>query len=91
MLKLDQKERDILKSYDAEEWQSLGKHKSELARYQKYTRATFQKDRRVNIRISSKDLEGVQKKAMEEAIPYQTLLSSIIHKFVSGTLVPRRD
>lgn len=90
MLKLDQKERDILKSYESDEWQSLGKHKAELARYQKYARATFQKDRRVNIRISSKDLEGVQKKALEEAIPYQTLLSSIIHKFVSGTLVPRR-
>lgn len=90
MLKLDQKERDILKSFESEEWHSLGKHKSELARYQKYARATFQKNRRVNIRISSKDLEGVQKKALEEAIPYQTLLSSIIHKFVSGTLVPRR-
>jgi predicted DNA binding CopG/RHH family protein len=90
MLKLDRKERNILKSFESNEWHSLEKHKSELARYQKYARDTFQKNRRINIRISAKDLEGVQKRALEEAIPYQTLLSSIIHKFVSGTLVAKR-
>ncbi|MBL0350199.1 MAG: antitoxin [Elusimicrobia bacterium] len=89
MSKLEKEEQDILRSYEAGEWTPLGK-KADLGRYQKYARATFQKDRRVNIRISSKDLAGAQKKAMEEGIPYQTLISSVIHKYVAGVLVSKR-
>ena len=51
-----------------------------------YAAATFRKDKRVNIRISGKDLEALQKWALEEGLPYQTLISSLIHKFVSGRL-----
>lgn len=51
-----------------------------------YALATFKKDRRVNIRISSKDLAAIQKRAMMEGIPYQTLISSIFHKYLSGRL-----
>ena len=47
---------------------------------------TFRKDRRLNIRISSKDLEAIQKRALEEGLPYQTLISSLLHKFASGRL-----
>jgi len=50
----------------------------------------FKKDKRVNSRLSSRDLAGVQKKAMKEAIPYQTLMASVIHKYVSGALVQRK-
>lgn len=49
--------------------------------------ATLLKDKRVNIRISSRDLEGLQAKAAEEGVPYQTLMASVLHKFVSGRLV----
>jgi predicted DNA binding CopG/RHH family protein len=62
---------------------------AEAERYQEYARATFKKDRRVNIRISSKDLEGIQTRALEEGIPYQTLIASVLHKYVSGRLVER--
>ncbi len=55
-------------------------------RYAGYAASTFGKDRRVNIRISGKDLDALQKRALEEGLPYQTLISSLIHKFVSGRL-----
>jgi len=47
---------------------------------------TSRKDKRINIRISNRDLIAVQSRASEEGIPYQTLVSSIIHKYVSGSL-----
>lgn len=60
--------------------------KRERSRYTRYAKATFRKDRRVNIRISSKDLEEIQKRALEEGLPYQTLISSLLHKYASGRL-----
>ena len=88
-IKLDNEEKELLVSYEGEEWQSVGQLEAEKERYQGYARATFRKDTRVNIRISSKDLEAIQKKAVEEGIPYQTLMASVLHKFVSGRLVER--
>ncbi|MFZ1402742.1 MAG: antitoxin, partial [Anaerolineae bacterium] len=55
--------------------------------YQAYARATFRKDRRVNIRLTEKDLVGLQLRALEEGLPYQTLMASILHKYVVGRLV----
>jgi predicted DNA binding CopG/RHH family protein len=52
--------------------------------YQKIAQATLRKDKRINIRIASKDLDEIQKKALEEGIPYQTLISSILRKYTSG-------
>ena len=89
MLKLNEEEKQILESYERKEWKSVENAKAQSQRYQEYARSTFQKDRRVNIRISTKDLEGIQKKAIEEGIPYQTLISSILHKYLSGRLVEK--
>ena len=89
MAKLNKEEKDLLKSYDAGEWKSVKPSKEDARRYQNYARSTFQKDRRVNIRISSKDLDDMRKKALQEGIPYQTLMSSVIHKYVSGVLKDR--
>jgi predicted DNA binding CopG/RHH family protein len=89
MDKLDKEEREILRGVEADEWKSVPKKKRELARYGEYAKATFRKDRRINIRISSKDLEALQKRALEEGIPYQTLVSSVLHKYVSGRLGER--
>jgi predicted DNA binding CopG/RHH family protein len=86
---LDQEERDFLESYERGEWQSSENLESEAQRYREYARATFRKDTRVNIRISSKDLDAIQKRALEEGIPYQTLIASVLHKFISGRLVDR--
>ncbi len=88
-MKLDKDETNLLKSYEADEWRSAKKSKAEAARYRKYAQATFRKDKRVNIRISEKDLMGIQKRAIEEGIPYQTLMSSILHKYLAGALVEK--
>jgi predicted DNA binding CopG/RHH family protein len=82
-------EKEILESYEKDEWESISNLESESERYRKYAGATFKKDKRVNIRMSQKDLMAIQKKALEEGIPYQTLLSSIIHKYVSGRLTEK--
>ena len=60
---------------------------AEVSRLQEYAAATFKKDRRINIRISSKDLHALQKRALREGIPYQTLVASILHKYASGQFV----
>lgn len=83
---MDQFEKEIVESYENDEWQSVSNLKEEKERYQSYAQGTFRKDKRVNIRISRKDLEAIQKRALEEGIPYQTLMTSILHKYVSGRL-----
>jgi predicted DNA binding CopG/RHH family protein len=79
MAKLSTEEKDILESVDAGEWRSVRGKKKE----------TFRKDRRVNIRMAGRDLEAIQKRAMLEGIPYQTLIASILHKFAAGRLVDK--
>ena len=84
-MKLDANEKEIVESVERGEWRSV-KAKRERNRYARYARATFRKDRRLNIRISSKDLEAIQKRAVEEGLPYQTLIASLLHKYASGRL-----
>ena len=88
-IKLYAEEKEILASYEADEWTSVGNVEIEKQTYSEYATSTFKKDRRVNIRISSKDLEALQKRALEEGLPYQTLIASVLHKFVNGRLVDR--
>jgi predicted DNA binding CopG/RHH family protein len=87
LARLTREEKELQNSYKRGEWKSVKNLKKEISRYQEVARATFRKDKRINIRISTKDLEEIQKRALEEGIPYQTLISSILHKYVSGTLV----
>lgn len=86
-IKLDAEEKELLESYEADEWVSVRDVEAEKQTYSEYARATFKKDRRVNIRISSKDLDALQTRAMEEGLPYQTFIASILHKYVSGRLI----
>ena len=86
MAKLDAKEKELLDSVERGEWRSVRGLKGERRRYGRYAAATFRKDRRVNIRISTKDLEAIQKRALEEGLPYQTLISSLLHKYVARRL-----
>jgi predicted DNA binding CopG/RHH family protein len=83
-LKLQQDELELLASYEAEEWKSAKKIKEQKEQYRAYARATLRKDKRVNIRISEKDLLALQKRAVRHGIPYQTLISSVLHKYVNG-------
>ena len=86
-LKLTPEELELLASYENEEWQSVKNIQEQQESYRSYARATFRKDKRINIRISEKDLIALQKRAIREGIPYQTLISSLLHKYVTGTLV----
>lgn len=84
-MKIDANEKELLDSVERGEWKSVG-GKRERTRYSRYAKATFRKDRRLNIRLSSKDLEAIQKRALAEGLPYQTLISSLLHKYASGRL-----
>ena len=79
---LDAEEKDILDSYERGEWKPVKNPKAEIKKLSEYAKNTLQKDKRINIRMSSKDLDQVQVIAAQEGIPYQTLISSIIHKYV---------
>ena len=84
-MKIDADEKDLLESVERGEWKSAG-GKRERTRYAHYAKATFRKDRRLNIRLSSKYLEAIQKRALAEGLPYQTLIASLLHKYAAGRL-----
>ena len=88
MPKVDVYEREVLAAFDKGKLKSVAT-KVELAKFREAARATAVKDRRVNIRLSSIDLSDIQVKALEEGMPYQTLIASVLHKFVSGRLVEK--
>lgn len=88
-LKLQQDELELLASYEADEWKSAKKVNEQKEQYRAYARATLRKDKRVNIRISEKDLLALQKRAVRQGIPYQTLISSVLHKYVNGGLTEK--
>ena len=83
-------EKKIVESYERGEWRTVRDLKGKGRLLRTAARNTLQKDKRINIRMSSRDLNQVQVIAAQEGLPYQTLISSIIHKFVAGTLVDRK-
>ena len=88
--KLSKAEKDILESYENDEWVSVSKP-SDIVRYKAAAKATFKKDKRVNIRISELDLELLREKALIEGLPYQTLMSSVLHKYVTGRFAEKNS
>lgn len=86
--KIDHDESELLEAFEQGQLKSVAT-KSELAKFKAAARATALKDRRVNIRLSSTDLSDIQVKALEEGIPYQTLIASVLHKYVTGRLTER--
>lgn len=81
---LDNEEKEIIESYENEEWVSSGDElKKEIEQAAKQSTL---KNKRINIRLTEKDYRDIQIKAMEEGVPYQTLISSIIHKYNRGEL-----
>ena len=86
---VNNEEKDILDSYEQDQWKPAKNRKREVKKLQQYARNTLQKDKRINIRMSSTDLDRVRVIATQQGIPYQTLISSIIHKYVSGYLKER--
>ena len=85
MPKIDDYENEVLAAFDKAQLKSVAS-KAELAKFKAAARATALKDRRVNIRLSSGDLSDIQTRALEEGVPYQTLIASVLHKYVTGRL-----
>ncbi len=81
---IDKEEKELIESYNKGEWKST-KNKNTVE-YVKSARASITKNKRINIRLTTKDFYDIQAKAIEEGIPYQTLISSIIHKYNKGKL-----
>jgi len=79
-------ENEMLISYDNGEWESVKDLDAAKESYANYARNTVRKNKRVNIRLSEVDLTRLKEKSLEEGIPYQTLISSLIHKYVTGNI-----
>ena len=87
----DQEELELMKSIETEGWVSANNLEEEINKAKKAAEATLTKSERMNIRISPNDLRRLKIKAMEEGMPYQTLVSSIIHKYLIGRLQEQRE
>lgn len=88
MSNLDPYELEVLSAFEGGRLKSVAT-KREIDKLKAAAKATATKDRRVNIRLSSFDLSDIQVKAMEEGVPYQTLIASVLHKYVNGRLLDR--
>ena len=88
MPKIDAYEREVLAAFERGKLTSVAT-KAELARLKAAARATAIKDKRVNIRLSSGDLSDIQIQALAEGVPYQTLIASVLHKYVTGRFTER--
>jgi predicted DNA binding CopG/RHH family protein len=86
MARLNKEEKEILEAYESGKVKTVRGKMATLNKHQEYAAATFRKDKRVNIRISSRDLNLIQRRALSEGIPYQTLIASVLHKYVDGRL-----
>ncbi len=87
MSKLDHEEKEILEAFESGKLRRVGNPTQEIKRHQAIAEATFKKDARINIRLSSRDLRALQVRALQEGMPYQTLVSSVLHKFIDGQLI----
>ncbi len=84
---IDREEQELLSSIEKGAWKPVKNMAVEIREYAKYAKNTLKKDQRISIRMSKQDLVGIQSKAVSEGIPYQTLITSIVHKYVNGKLV----
>ncbi len=85
-MKYDKEEKEILETYESGEMKVSSPTKKEIEAIKAAADNTFKKDERITIRLYSHDFRGIQKKAMKMGVPYQTLISGIIHQYVEGDL-----
>ena len=86
---IDQEEKELMESIERDEWHPVKNIVQEKKKAIAAARNTLKKDKRINLRLTQKDYHQMQIKAIEEGIPYQTLISSIVHKYLNGSLTPR--
>jgi predicted DNA binding CopG/RHH family protein len=90
-MKLDQEEKEILEAYESGKLRISKPSKKEIAAIKAAALSTFKKDKRITIRLYDHDFKGIQKKALQMGIPYQTLISGVIHRYVEGDLISKND
>ncbi|MEE8431121.1 MAG: antitoxin [Candidatus Desulfatibia sp.] len=88
-MKYDKEEKDILDAYESGKMKLSTPSKKEIESIKAIAKSTFKKDKRITIRLYEHDYKGIQKKAMKMGIPYQTLISGIIHRYIEGELVSK--
>ena len=84
-------EADLINSVEAGEWSSVSDFSSMKEKLMKAASETALKDYRINVRISKRDVEALKTRALEEGIPYQTLVTSILHKYVTGRIIEKKE
>ena len=89
-MKLDKEEKNILEAYEKGKIKTEYPSKKELEEVKAAAKNTFRKNRSITIRLYEHDYKGIQKKAMEKGIPYQTLISGMIHQYIEGDLVEKK-
>ena len=88
-MKLPKEEQDILDSVERGEWQRVSNSRREALRYRSLARATLDTDRRISVRLAERDLVHFKKKAVAEGLPYETLIASVLHKYINGRLLEK--
>lgn len=88
-MKYDQEEKEILDAYESGKMKLSKPSLKELEAIKAAAKNTFRKDKRITIRLYDHDFKGIQKKALQMGIPYQTLISGIIHRYIEGDLVSK--
>lgn len=88
-MKIKEEDKEILEAYEQGTFKPIPNVKKEIARYREYAKSTLRKNKRINIRLSEIDIVHIQRKAVENGLPYQTLISSILHKYAGGNLVEK--
>ncbi len=86
---IDQEEKDLMESIEHDDWQTIRKIDQEKEKAITAARNTLRKNKRINLRLTQKDYHQIQIRAIEEGIPYQTLISSLVHKYLNGSLAPK--
>ena len=86
---IDQEEKDLMESIERDEWQPVKNIDQKKEKAIAAARNTLKKEKRINLRLTKKDYHQIQIKAIEEGIPYQTLISSLVHKYLNGSLAPK--
>ncbi len=86
---IDQEEKELMESLENDEWQPVKQSNQEKKKAMTAARNTLKKDKRINLRLTQKDFHQIQIKAIQEGIPYQTLISSLVHKYLNGSLSPK--
>jgi predicted DNA binding CopG/RHH family protein len=84
--KLTAEEKAILTAFESGQLRSVPKVHTEKKSIQNIAKAHGIKNRRISLRMTEWDFTRIQEEALKEGLPYQSLLSSIIHKYLTGQL-----